>query len=151
MKVKKIIAKNPLPKGILAGDLQYPSYEKREGVVWEEREFELWFTTGFGWCIPTLHIANQSRRSRNAGVPNYGERTYAIVVATKTGARIGMGPHVTERLTVYVTKDRYEALKPYLELRQQGAVMANTTRDHISTRRMATQMRRSGGGGIFGW
>lgn len=42
--------KTPLPQGILLLDLKYPGFEEQADLEYEDRAFDLWFTTGFGWC-----------------------------------------------------------------------------------------------------
>lgn len=127
--------KAKLPQGILASDFKFPaSGDHPRDLPWDEQHFALWFIMGFGWVMPTLAI---SRR---------GQRTYAVALGEggtdkyppKRGAqvRVGLGPHVLEQHTVYVKQSRLKVLAPFLELRREGAVGANQTRDRISTRRM---------------
>jgi hypothetical protein len=133
-----------LPKGILVSDLKYPDYSKRDkrpkDIPYEDTYFELYFVPGFNWCIPTLLIRNPGRRSSQTTA-----RTYAVTVDTQKLVRIGLGPHVTEKHTVYLRQSRIKDLMPYIELRRKGAAQANQVRDRISTRRM----RRDIFGGIF--
>lgn len=142
----------PLPLEFKADDLEFPSYKSNSsigydemhklGLEYDDLRFELWYVANFGWCIPTLLISKAGRR-RPAGTP---DRTYAIMVDGGRGCRIGRGPHVTAQLTVYVTKKNIERLRKFIDLRKQGQVQANETRDRISTRRMLTQqLRRSWG------
>jgi hypothetical protein len=133
-----------LPQGILVADLQYPRRgQHADKVRWEDRSFELWYVPSFGWCIPTLQIRGVSRRSTQTT-----PRTYAVTVNEGKVVRIGLGPHVTLRHTVHVRKNRVAALKRYIELRNGGAVKANTIRDQISSRRAQTILRR---GDIYGF
>jgi hypothetical protein len=126
-----------LPKGITEKDLKYPErHDFPENFQYEDRSFELWFCGSFGWCIPTLQIRGAGRRMGVA------PRTYAVSVDTKKVCRIGLGPHVLKRVTVYVRKSRLEVLKPFLDLRREGAIAANNVRDRISTRRAQSAMRR---------
>lgn len=125
-----------LPKGILQSDLKSP--RRWRDLADGPSDFELWFTPGFGWCIPTLGITSGQHRYREPGIP----RTYAVRVSDGGTVRIGAGPHVTARLRVYVRKTRLAALQRFLDLRQQGAVRAHTIRDRISTRRAVGQFRR---------
>jgi len=124
-----------LPKGLLLSDLKYPAgNDHPKDLPWNEHSFELWLIAGFGWVIPTLSIS----RAR--------QRTYGICVGEggtdkrppERGAqvRVGNGPHVLERHTIYVRQSRMDVLAPFLELRRTGEVGANKTRDRISTRRM---------------
>lgn len=133
-----------LPAGLLSSDLKYPTtYPDRAHAA----DFELWYVTGFGWCIPTLRIRNASRRVREglgAGTP---ARTYAVRIETKGIVRIGLGPHVTFRTTVYGRKSRMKALRQYVELRDAGAGKAHMIRDRISSRRAQTEARRLAYGG----
>lgn len=119
-----------LPDGIIPGDLKYPKYwETNDPKDKQIGTFDLWYSAGrngFGWCIPTLHIANSRQ---------HGERSYAIRVSDGQPVRIGGGPHVTQRLTVYVTEGRKAALEKYLELKRKGEEDANSIRDRISSRR----------------
>jgi hypothetical protein len=144
-----------LPAGIVAADLIRPSWKLRKNSpkraatravdgydrYREPIEFELWHTTGFGWCIPTLLIAHATRR--RAGL---ADRTYAARVDDGTVVRIGFGPHVTARVTVYVTVERLAALQKFVDLQHKGAVDANTIRDRISSRRARTASRSNWGG-----
>ena len=132
MKTTKTSSIPKLPDGILASDLKYPSGPQR---VWG-KDFELWFVTGFGWCIPTLTIRNASRRETRG----YARRTYAVRVETGTPCRIGQGPHVTARVTVYASKKREKALAKYFALQTEGESVANQMRDRISTRRLRSSM-----------
>lgn len=143
---KTVKTVHALPAGILPGDLQRPSYDDKDKLVTNYDanfygEFELWMTTGFGWCIPTLLISSNSRRVARAG----SERTYAARVSDSATVRIGMGPHVTERVTVYVRTSRLAALQPYLDIMTKGAGSAGTIRDRISSRRaQGVEMRAQG-------
>lgn len=136
-----------LPTGIVAADLVRPSWKLRKNspqrqatVDYSPVEFELWHTTGFGWCIPTLHIRNASRRHYATRVE---PRTYAARVDDGATVRIGLGPHVDARVTVYVKVNRLAALQKFLDLQIAGAVSANTIRDRISSRRAQHDIRRS--------
>lgn len=122
-----------LPDGILESDLKYPSGSQR---IWG-KDFELWHVIGFGWCIPTLHIRNAPRRTEGRGL---ARRTYAVRIDTGTPCRVGLGPHVTARVTVYASKKRERALAKYFALLNDGASAANQIRDRISTRRMRSSM-----------
>lgn len=124
-----------LPEGILAADLKMDYKKDSEANDYPVDRFELWYTNGFGWVIPTLLI-NRARRGATA------DRTYAIAVDGR-GCRVGQGPHVLRQETVYVRPSRIAALQKYLDLKTKGEINANETRDRISSRRMATQARRT--------
>lgn len=126
MKTTKLVEK--LPAGILVSDTKYP----RGGYV---ESFDLWLSTTFGWCIPTLSI----RRSHRFG-GGY-ERTYATSVDGRQ-CRIGTNTRRSS-VTVYVTKKTAKRLAKFTALKNEGEEKANNTRDIISTRRM----RRAS----FGW
>ena len=136
------MATSNLPAGILASDLKFASYDKCQGVPFEERTFEIWHTS-LGWVIPTLAIRN----ARN-GQPR---RTYAVRISDGTVCRVGMGPHVTATHTVYVTKKRYAALAPFITLRAQGLGNAGAVRDRISSRRAQGQVERALGKTSWRW
>ena len=135
--------KNPLPKGILASDLKFPSYTEQQNVPWESRSFELWFVASFGWCIPTLLIG-KSRRSNNP------DRTYATTLDGKT-VRVGKGPHVTETLTVYVRDKSLDRLQTFIDMRTQGQGKAGEIRDRISSRRAQGVLERASGKHSWRW
>lgn len=128
-----------LPKGIKAGDLKYP-----KKAPWSSGNFELWYTGGMGWVIPTLQISSGSRSA-------YGKRTYAVVVSTGQVCRVGMGPHVHAKHVVYVTTKSADRLAPFLALREQGQADAGQVRDRISTRRAQGQMHRAAGHTSWRW
>jgi hypothetical protein len=132
-----------LPKGILKSDLKRPEYGAQQDVPWEARSFELWYTTGMGWVIPTLDIAKAK-----AGMPR---RTYAVRVVDGSVCRVGQGPHVTQTLVVYVTSKRYQALEPFLLLRTKGRGDAGAVRDRISSRRAQGQVERALGKTSWRW
>jgi hypothetical protein len=129
-----------LPDGIRESDLKFPSYTKCRKVPYDSRSFELWHTTGLGWCIPTLLIA----RGRTTN------RTYATTLDGKP-CRIGRGPHVTRTVTVYVTDARLKDLQRFLDLRTKGAGDAGQIRDRISSRRAQGQMERQAGNSYWRW
>lgn len=122
-----------LPAGLLAKDLRWPA-------LWRDRahkaDFDLWYVTGFGWCIPTLLIRGAPRHTALTA------RTYAVRVDNGNIVRIGLGPHVTFRCTVYARKSRLPALRKYVELRDTGAGKAGMIRDRISSRRAQSEARR---------
>jgi len=138
-----------LPLGILSSDLSQPKDSwklwKGHDVPYEDRSFDLWHTTGFGWCIPTLLIAAASYRR-----PGQPERTYATTIDGKV-VRIGAGPHVTHRLTVYLRPSRMAALKKFLDLREAGRGSAGQVRDRISSRRAQGQVMRAQGRSSWQW
>jgi hypothetical protein len=92
----------------------------------------------FGWVVPTLVIRQPGRRSSlSAQAP----RTYATTLDGKP-CRVGLGPHVEARVTVYVREGRKAALQRYVDLQRSGAVQAHEIRDRISTRRAQSALRR---------
>lgn len=128
--------KNALPEGINQSDLKYPGYKSKDRTLpYPDGSFELWHITSFGWVIPTLFIRGAGRHSESA------HRTYAVNLKGQT-CRVGLGPHVTERVTVYVRKSREKVLRKFLDLKNTGAIRSNEIRDRISTRRAQTQARR---------
>ncbi len=138
-----------LPPGIQAGDLKFPMYKSAYlqdlGNGYEQRvQFDMWNTTAFGWCIPTLGIKAVSRRAYAAGVTT--ARTYATRVSDGAVVRIGFGPHVVGKVTVYVRKGRAKALKAYVDMWLKGQGDAGAVRDRISSRRAQTELRRFGRG-----
>jgi hypothetical protein len=130
-----------LPKGILKSDLKEPSWKSKVKMAEDDRgyslKFEIWYCS-YGWCIPTLLIAH-SRRA-NQGFSG-GDRTYAVAVNTGSTLRVGNGPHIKARHTVYVKASRLSALQKFVDLQRTGAEDANTVRDRISTRRARGAMR----------
>jgi hypothetical protein len=144
--------KIPLPSPVIAADLQRPDYNKPD--VWASESydkptytqyggqisFELWYTERFGWCIPTLGIRGISSRGRAAGVQT--ARTYGIAIKGEGAVSMGHGPHVKATHTVYVKKDRFDALKPLLDLMIKGQEKAGEIRDQRSSRRANTIARR---------
>ena len=138
-----------LPKGILKTDLKYPKWNaknkaNRQAVNgYRSMNFEIWYTTGFGWCIPTLTI-------RNARGPSDTRRTYATRIDTGGIVRIGRGPHVTAVHTVYVKVGRLEKLQKFIDMQYEGQAKSGEIRDDISTRRLR-RSNRSGNHFIFGW
>ena len=149
--MKRTPVLNKLPEGILMGDLVMPKnkdgysdWDALAGETGERLQFEMWYTTGFGWCIPTLNISPHNRRVSSA-------RTYAVRVDTDGVVRIGGGPHVIERHWVYVKKARLKALQKYVDMQAQGAVDANTVRDRISSRRAQGALNRAKGLTSWRW
>lgn len=132
-------AKPQLPPGILASDLKWPEYSEDNRLL---QQLDMYFVPRFGWCIATLHIRNASRRQRIYGAGNTDARTYATAVNDGQLVTVGLGPHVTDRVTVYVTTKRAEKLQKYLDLHSKGQAEAQETRDRISTRRAQTTLRR---------
>jgi hypothetical protein len=135
--------KSTLPPGILMSDLKYPEPDNRVYDAGDHGQLTFYNTQGFGWCIATLLISRSTRGT--------SDRTYAIRVSDGAGVRIGLGPHVTDTVSIYLRKDRMEALKKYVDLYQQGAIKANTTRDRISSRRAEGVERRAAGQRSWTW
>ena len=82
-------------------------------------------------------LISKAKRSSNVK-----DRTYAVTLEGQP-VRIGKGPHILRTVTVYVRKNRVEALQKYLDLKNNGEVKAGEIRDSISTRRARTEMRRN--------
>lgn len=145
--MKKITTKHELPKGITNKDLQYPSYKSSDRLAYDDARlsnsgsFELIHVIGWGWCISTLLIRKAGRRSSESAISG-GARVYAVRVDTGETVRVGLGPHVDERVQVYVRKSRVKALERYINLLVSGATRANQIRDRISTRRAQSAFRR---------
>lgn len=150
--VKQTVA---LPQGVLPSDLRYPSY-KDEGDArlvedYARSQFELWLVAtregATEWFIPTLRIANASRRS-----PGTTARTYATRVKDGAGGyRIGRGPHVRSVVTVYVRRGSARRLEPFLAMRDKGEETANQIRDRISSRRAQGSLMRAQGRTSWRW
>ena len=116
-------------------DLVYPDYKSGDRIA---HTLTLHDTTAFGWCVATLQI----KRARRAGQT---DRTYAARVIDGQVVRIGLGPHVKQTVSVYVTEKRVPALKRLLDLHNAGADRANAIRDRISSRRaQGAEMRALG-------
>jgi hypothetical protein len=122
-----------LPAGVLDSDLKYP---KGGHVV---AHITMYHTTGFGWVITCLPIANN-----RAG---YAQRTYAIAIKGAEMCRVGAGPHVSRQITLYLTEARSAKLKYLLDLQREGQIKANQIRDHRATRRARNDLFRS----MKGW
>jgi hypothetical protein len=149
-KVKLPVA---LPEGILAKDLERPSFKSKDGLVsnWDSNHFELWCVAmragPIEWFIPTLLIAKASRRSANTTA-----RTYATRVKDgASGYRIGRGPHVKAVVTVYIRKSRAKALQRFLDMRTAGQETAGQIRDRISSRRAQGELMRAQGRRSWEW
>lgn len=84
------MAKTNLPPDVLVADTQYPTDNaKRIYDAGDHGRLEFINTHGFGWCIATLAIGGKGR-------------TYAVRCSDGAGVRIGGGPHVLGRVTVYL-------------------------------------------------
>jgi hypothetical protein len=162
----KTATKRDLPNGILVSDLKYPeSLPYPDGEMsdadWDARHaeqaktrvehtFTFYKTAQFGWCMLTLHISNGSRNQRARGVTT--ERSYAVPVNNPDSiVRVGLGPHVTDQFTLYLRRDRLDALKFYVELNNKGLAAAGNVRDRISTRRAQGAMHRANGERSWRW
>lgn len=135
-----------LPEGIIESDLVYPrmkdGWNKKQAdmpkyQVVNDKEFEIWYTERFGWCIPTLDIRNNTGRMSKAET----RRTYGTTLDGQT-VSIGLGPHVLHHYRVYVTKATEARLQKFIDIKTQGLGKAQDTRDRISTRRANTIARR---------
>jgi len=136
--MKHTAPKNKLPDGILVSDTDLrPDKDRVYGL-----DFELWHVGDWGWCIPTLLIRNAPRRRVSWSNQSAPPRTYAIRVDKGEIVRVGLGPHVTERVTIYVRKNRQAALQKYLDMREKGAEGAGIVRDRISSRRARFALMR---------
>lgn len=132
-----------LPEGVLASDLKQPQFDDYRDLPYDDRTFELWHTTSFGWCIPTLFISRAGRGQST-------DRTYAVTLDGKP-VRVGRGPHVTRIITVYVRTSRMNDLQKFLDVRKQGQAKAGEIRDRISSRRAQGQMERASGHSHWRW
>lgn len=117
-------------------DYKSPVYTQYGGDV----SFELWYTERFGWVIPTLTIANNTGRRAHAET----RRSYGIAIKGEQLVSVGMGPHVKRHVTIKVKADRFDALKPLLDLSIKGLEKAGDCRDRRSSRIAQTKMRRAG-------
>jgi hypothetical protein len=130
-----------LPLDVRASDLVRPEYDAKDALVHDVGEYgtlTFYNTTAFGWCIATLQI----KKSRRSGTP---DRTYAARCSDGALVRIGLGPHVTRQIVVYVRESRRAALQRYVELYTAGQDRANAVRDRISSRRaQGVEMRAQG-------
>jgi hypothetical protein len=135
-----------LPKGITQADTKR-DWDKR--LASYEGIYSLTFYKVIGraneWMIGTLFIRNPSRRQRANGIDC--ERTYAIGVTSERIFTIGCGKHVAESVTVYLTEDNLERLKPMVDLYIKGLRAANACRDHRSTSIARTRQYRA----LAGW
>jgi len=143
---KALVKSYPLPEPVKESDLISISYNSKDqvkdrgilsGITWTgySDSFDAWYSTEFGWCFPTLLIKNASRGS------SYESRSYAVTAKGGKLVRIGQGPHILAKATVYLKKSNTERLKPVLDLLLRGSQEANVYRDNLSTRR-ATSRRR---------
>lgn len=144
----------PLPKGMIAKDLEYPSFSSKENKLiddYERSTFEMYavaFRDGsIEWVIATLMISTGSRRNPLASTA----RTYAVRVSNGALCRVGKGPHVKATVTVYVRKSRVKALESLMKLREKGAEEAHQVRDRISSRRAQGQVMRAEGRRSWRW
>ncbi len=141
---------SPLPFGVVASDLDYPSYPKNPKKADYDRlkivhHIDLYEVVNAGWVVATLKISNGSWRRESAAA-----RTYAVDKDGKVW-RVGKGPHVLRVVTVHVTKARLGALKTLVDLHHDGAVKANTIRDRISSRRAQGALHRANGRTSWMW
>lgn len=138
MKINNI----PLPVELITDDLRYPSWESYKDNDGNRivTQFDLWYTERFGWCIPTLLIKKASSSHRERGISV--DRMYAITLNRDT-VRIGCGPHVLAKTTVYVKNSRKVVLEKFLTLKNEGEIFANEARDIRSSRSLRTSLHRS--------
>ena len=130
----------PLPTSVKDADLEYPSYKSKDRVV---ATFDLWHTTSMGWVIPTLLIRRTRRMDRS-------DRTYATTLDARP-VRVGLGPHIDRKVTVYVRESRQAALQSLLDLKDRGEVTSNEIRDRISSRRAQGSLNRANGLTHWSW
>lgn len=155
METTQLVA--PLPAGIVVTDLGYQKRPLKEtpamreawdAIAWDDRQFELWHVTAFGWCIPTLAISSSGSRSGRVGSQ---QRTYAVRVDDGAVVRIGRGPHVKQTLAVHVGPKNVERLQKFLDLRRTGEGKAGEIRDRISSRRAQGALMRAAGRTSWRW
>lgn len=157
MAAKKKATEKNLPYGVKASDLVRPKWEDGKNLEYSELRdmgletptISLYKTEKVGWAVCVLFISNPSRSARAKGIDT--ARFYAIGVNDKKMYTLGRGPHVTEEITVHLTKDNIERLMPLVELFKQGSVDANTIRDRISSRRAQGAMHRANGRTSWMW
>lgn len=142
-------AKKTYPLGITKADLEYPRWDVPEGQrlnydVGTNGTLWLYNCKEFGWCVATLHISKSKNR-------NYPDRTYGVRLSDGQVVTMGGGPHVTERITVYVRKDRTEALSKLIERYDEGMGSANQIRNRIGSRRAQGSLMRSQGRTSWYW
>lgn len=152
---KKIVAPTgptipPLPLGILKSDCEYPKYSsKPTSADYHNKKVmlnvHLYYVEAFGWVVTTVHISNANRR-----IGQSAARAYAVDLEGKV-VRVGNGPHVLKIVSVYVRQERWEALKPLVELYNNGCIEAHKIRDRISTRRAQGQVHRANGEYSWRW
>lgn len=150
-KAEAMLKKCPLPDYIKAEDFARPDYRENEQLDYGSEtartlsecsstgssySIVMRYTTGFGWCVPTLRIANARRLTGGTS------RDYAVRISDGATVRVGMGPHVLFSAELYFKKSNADRLKPLLELMRGGAMRANEIRDRISSRRANSAMRR---------
>lgn len=128
-----------LPMGLRVADTKYP----KQPCLYRLTMYEIAQRGTTQWAIATLHIRNPGRRSADTATA----RTYGIKLNGEI-ITMGLGPHVKQTITVYVTADRVKVLQPLVDLYLKGAAAANEIRDRVSSRRANTILRR--GGGLFG-
>lgn len=142
-----------LPPGILPKDTQWQSSLSRDQRLWSEGDHgQLTFYKISGhlhgdfWVIETLLIARAGRRAA-AGAT---DRTYAITLDGRV-MRVGLGPHVRAKVTVYLHQSRRAALQQYIDLHAKGIGDAMRIRDRISSRRAQGQLERMAGNRSWIW
>ena len=145
-----------LPLDIQHSDLSYPRCPRSYGFgkeyrAWADKNkivhrIEMYDVINRGWVVATLHISNPGRRhAHNAAARTYGVELDGSVV------RVGLGPHVKQVVTVYVTQQRLKALDKLVQLHTTGAIAANQIRDRISSRRAQGSIYRSQGRSSWMW
>jgi hypothetical protein len=144
-KIKSVV--DDLPVGVIKADLA-PAKKYTDALygVGDGGRLTFYKTTGFGWCVATLHIRNASSRSAHGG-----QRTYAARCEDGGVVRIGLGPHILKTVTVFITKPRVKVLQRYIDMYSSGVADANQIRDRISSRRAEGALRRSRGETSWMW
>lgn len=143
-----------LPPDVKVGDLKMASWDSKDKIPWaelpalglESESLTFYRTTGFGWVLTTLHISNPGSRSRAGAEP----RTYGVTMDGKV-VRVGLGPHVTAKVTVHLSRGNLERLRKYVDLRTKGMADAGSIRDRISSRRAQGQLHRQNGRTSWMW
>lgn len=135
------VESNPLPKGLTVGDLVQPSCTNAASSLALSRalygsdyggtSFEILYTERFGWVAAVLLIRRATWRNKGGS-----NRTYAVSLKNGEMCRVGFGPHILRKETVYVTKSNVERLEAGpIPIVLKGSIEANDCRDRISTRR----------------
>ena len=124
-----------MPPNVQPIDLKYPeggcNYKLGDNGC-----LHFYKTSRFGWCVATLSIGR--------------DRTYAVTL-DGSQVRVGNGPHVEARATVYLSSANAKRLEKYTDLYAAGVGASNDIRDRISSRRAEGQVRRGRGERSWLW